>query len=343
MKDIIKGVRNWVDEGNNFAIATVVNTWRSSPRPAGSSLIISQDQEMIGSVSGGCVERSVLQKGLEVLTTGIPVLTSFGVSDEDAWEVGLSCGGQIEVFVEEFLAFSPNESDKKVWQALNESLQHKQGAVMITDLTNDGNSHFLVFPDEKLVGSLNDSIVQEGLRCYRERKSQTFEVGDKTYFAQVFPPQERMLIIGSAHITSELIALAKLYDFDTTVIDPRDTFAKKTIYQTHPDRILVKWPQEILEDLVMDEDTYAVILSHDPKIDDEALNILLKKEIPYIGVLGSRRTHEKRLSRLKERGFSEQELQRINAPVGIDIKASLPREIALSIMAEIISVKNRER
>ena len=160
------------------------------------------------------------------------------------------------------------------------------------------------------------------------------------YFLQVFPRKPRMILIGSAHITAELLILAQMHDFETIVIDPRDTFARKTKAVKTPDQLWLQWPQEVLPQLAPDSNTYAVILSHDPKIDDPALEILLRSDVPYIGALGSTKTHQKRLVRLQEKGFSTNELRRIHAPVGLDIKARLAREIALSIMAEIIAVKN---
>jgi xanthine dehydrogenase accessory factor len=149
-----------------------------------------------------------------------------------------------------------------------------------------------------------------------------------------------MILIGSAHITVEMVELAKKFGFETIVIDPRDTFAKKTSYDVAPDQLFVKWPQEVLNDLKLDYSTYAVILSHDPKIDDEALKILLKSDVRYIGALGSKRTHAKRVERLKGYGFSEEEIHTIHAPIGVPINALLPKEIALSVMAEVINTKN---
>jgi len=343
MKDILSGIRDWVNQEKTFSIATVVNTWKSAPRSVGSSLIVSKDMEMIGSVSGGCVEKSVLQKGLKLLEQGQSELAVFGVSNEEAWEVGLSCGGRIEVFIERFLSFNDNETDRRVWLDLDQSLEKNEEVVLVSDLSPDPQPHSLVFANGSVTGEIGEKLAQTALQILKSRTNQPFELEGIKYFAQVFPSRDRMLLIGSAHITSELIALAKMYDFDTIVIDPRDTFAQKTVYDSKPDKLIIKWPQEILEELKPDSNTYAIILSHDPKIDDEALNILLKKEVAYIGALGSRKTHEKRLERLRERGFDDDQLARIHAPVGLDINAVLPREIALSVMAEVIKVKNNER
>ena len=163
---------------------------------------------------------------------------------------------------------------------------------------------------------------------------------DISYFAQVFPRKSQLLIIGAAHITVDLVALGKMFGFETIVIDPRGIFTNKTQFGIPPDHIYEKYPAEVLPDYLLDPYTYAVVLSHDPKIDDNALHILLKSDVGYIGALGSKKTQAKRVARLEKAGFSAEEIGRIHAPIGVNIKAKTPKEIALSIMGEIVLAKN---
>ncbi len=339
MKDLLKKIQEWKSINKNFAIATVTKTWGSSPRPIGSLMIISEDMEMAGSVSGGCVEGAVVKSALPLLKNGEGQQLSFGVTDGEAWEVGLSCGGKIEVYVEPFLGADENE--KLIWETLEDCLENNQGCVLITRLENGKGQHALILPDGKMVGeNVNTLLGKEGLRAFQERKNQIVEVEEVKYFAQVFPRKSQMLIIGAAHITVDLVELAKMYDFQTIVIDPRGIFTNKTQFSIQPDFIFEKYPSEILYQFKLDPYTYAIVLSHDPKIDDNALEILLRSEVGYIGALGSRKTHAKRVSRLLEKGFSEEEIKKIHSPIGIGINAKTPKEIAMSIMGEVIQVKN---
>ncbi len=316
----------WQSAKKQSSIARVVRTWRSSPRPVGSALLVNEDSEMIGSVSGGCVEKAVVAKSLKVMDSRKAELAKFGVADEDAWEVGLSCGGALTVLVQPF--FSNYE-----WERIQSLQNQNLGFAVITSISEEAEN--MIIQEEELQNSHN-----EAFEFYNQRANGVIEKDGATYFVHSFPPKLTMLLIGSAHITSELIKLADDFGFDTIVVDPRDTFAKKTTYSVKPKALHVNWPQEILPDLTLDKNTFAVILSHDPKIDDEALKILINTEVSYIGALGSKKTHAKRVARLEGCGFSEEQIERIHAPIGLPINALLPKEIALSVMAEIIKVKN---
>ncbi|HAA12220.1 MAG TPA: hypothetical protein DCE41_11180, partial [Cytophagales bacterium] len=307
--------------------------------PVGSALVVNAQGDMIGSVSGGCVEKSVVNKALKVLGGEPSELVHYGVSNDDAWEVGLSCGGKVDVFIERFLG-SGSEQEQALWQQLDQDLANNRGVVLAREVGAGHRQFALAYADGSAVGELPDAIMVAALAALEARESRIMESEGGNWFLQVFPEKPQMLLIGSAHITSELIHLAKLYGFATHVIDPRDTFATKTDYPTEPDSLTVSWPQEILPNLTLNANTYAVILSHDPKIDDEALKILLRQPVAYIGALGSKKTHAKRIARLTDAGFSDDELGKIHAPIGMPINARLPQEIALSVLAEIIKVKN---
>lgn len=340
MKDLLKKIQEWTSSNKKFALATVTKTWGSSPRPVGSSMIISENMEMAGSVSGGCVEGAVIKSAIPLLEAGEGKQIAFGVTDEEAWGVGLSCGGKIQVFVEQFLAF--NENEKAVWNQLENCLENNEGCVLMTRLENGKGHHALILSDGEAIGeNVNELLQKEGLRAFQERKNQVVEIDGVAYFAQVFARQSQMIIIGAAHITVDLVQLAKLYDFETIVIDPRGIFSNKTQFTIPPDSIFEKYPSEILGDYKLDAYTYAIVLSHDPKIDDNALEILLRSDVGYIGALGSKKTQAKRVNRLLEKGFTETEIEKIHSPIGMNIRAKTPKEIALSIMGEVIQVKNK--
>lgn len=341
MLDIYPEIKNWVEKGKPFAWARVIRTWGSSPRPIGSVLAISEDMEMAGSVSGGCVEGAVLKEAMDILKTGNPQRLKFGVSDEEAWAVGLSCGGAIHVFTERFMAFDENQAEQQIWKELDQAISNNQGCILATALFGEANAHLLVYPNGNTSGEKdNPTLVEAALKAYRERKNEVVELEDGSYFLHIFPPKAQLLIVGAAHITTDLVGLGNLYDFETVVIDPRGIFANKTQFPTPPHQLLEDWPAEVLPQFNLDEYTFAVLLTHDPKIDDQALHLLLRSNVAYIGALGSRRTHEKRVRRLSDAGFTEAEIARIHGPVGVDINAKRPKEIALSIMGEIIKVQN---
>ena len=340
MKELFPTINTWVAASKPFAIATVTRTWGSSPRPVGSAMLVNKDMEMAGSVSGGCVEGAVLKAALPLIEKGTGRRLAYGVADEEAWAVGLTCGGKIQVFIERFPAFDPRPEEQAAWQQLKNCLENNRPCILLTKITDGPGAHTVVLPDGHTAGHpVNDSLKKEALRAYTERKNQL--LNDEQYFAQVLPRKSQMLIIGAAHITADLVKLARIFDFETVVIDPRGVFVKKNHFPVMPDQLLEKYPAEVLPDFSLDAYSYAVILSHDPKIDDNALHLLLRSNIAYIGALGSRRTHTKRITRLRQAGFSEKEIERIHAPVGVDINAKSPAEIALSVMAEIIKVKNQ--
>ena len=336
MKELLPQITRWTREKKPFAMARVIQTWGSSPRPIGSALIISSEMEMAGSVSGGCVEGSVLKEAKGVIANKSGKKLSYGVSDDEAWSVGLTCGGKVQVYLQSYTY--PSE----VWDTLQQLLAANKTCTLITVLLDGENKNTLITNSGEVLGAeVPGEVVTKAKEAYAKRNHEVMTVGEIQYFIQVFPRRSQLLIIGAAHITSELVQLAKLHDFETIVIDPRGAFAGNTQFSVPPDQVLEKYPSEVLGDFELDSHSYAVILSHDPKIDDNALQILLRSPVAYIGALGSRKTHEKRMERLKEAGFSNEEVKRIEAPIGMDIQAQGAKEIALSIMGSVIRVKNK--
>ncbi len=335
MTDHLETLKTWIGERRPFVVARVLQTWGSSPRPAGSLLLISDRGEMHGSVSGGCVEGAVVKEAQKIMGSGAIKVLDYGVSDEDAWTVGLSCGGKLKVLLQD---------GSGLWNLLEILLQKinsNQPCVWLTELKESGGRDLIADAGGLWPAGVKTDLHTEDL--LRGRTNEIIPGSGVEYFVHRFPKKSQLLIIGAAHIASALVKLAHEFDFETVVIDPRQTFASKTFFETAPDRVVDAYPSEVLSEFALDENTFAVVLSHDPKIDDNALEILLRSDVAYIGALGSRKTHEKRVSRLKAVGFSEAELIRIESPVGMDINAMGAKEIALSIVGSLIKTRNRSR
>ncbi len=329
MNDLLPLIKRWTEESKPFALARVLETWGSSPRPVGAAVIISEQGELAGSVSGGCVEGAVVKEAKHVIGTGGFKVLDYGVTDDEAWNVGLSCGGRIKLLLQDIT------TSNSILQQLT-----LDGSVFVTDFSG-AKLIECVLSGGRVQGDTVPELVQvKAKELLSARRSQVIEEVDKKYFIHVFPRKSQLLIIGAAHITADLVHLASSFDFETVVIDPRGAFTNKTQFITRPDRIFESYPSEVMGDFLLDQNTFAVVLSHDPKIDDNALHILLKTKVAYIGALGSRKTHERRTARLRQAGFSEEEIGRIESPVGVDIHAIGAKEIALSIMGSLIRVRN---
>jgi xanthine dehydrogenase accessory factor len=342
MRDIWQDLIEWTDAGKPFAVARVVQTWRSAPRSAGAGMLVDETMRVSGSVSGGCIEGAVIEEALEVLQSGTPRKLTYGVEDELALSVGLSCGGQVSVFVEPHWAFAEDFGTQAVWGALRQSLRDNEPAVLLTRMSGEGSRHLLVRPESSTVGDWGtaqaeaERLAQE---AYDEREPSVLELAGSEVFVQVFPRRDQLLVIGAGHITIPLVQYAATLDFETVVVDPRKVFATTERFPVAPDHLIPKWPQEALAGRSLNKDTYAILLTHDPKIDDPALHLLLKSPVRYIGALGSRRTHAKRCDRLREAGIDEASISRIKGPAGLDIGASTPAEMAISMIAEAIAAK----
>ena len=341
MLDIFKNIVDWTEQQKAFAIATVIKTWRSAPRSAGAAMIIAENMDIAGSVSGGCIEGAVIREALQVLKTKQAKRLHFGVSNEDAWSVGLSCGGKVEVYIEPSWDLLEKPTEQIIWQNLKQALENQEGCVLISYLSRSNSQHELVFPNGNVIGKETDvELLEKAKIAYLHKKSQVIEHQGEAFFFNVFPGIAQLIIIGAAHLSADLVDLAHQFNFETIVIEPRGIFADKMTFNTPPKQLYHEWPAEVLPHLKLNKDSFAVTLTHDPKIDDQALHILLRSDVAYIGALGSRRTQEKRLKRLREAGFLAEEIDRIHGPIGIAINALQPKEIALSIVAELIKVRN---
>ena len=302
----------WHEAGRGAVLATVVETWGSAPRRAGAQMAVSGDGEIAGSVSGGCVEGAVAVAAEEALRTGQGRLMEFGVSDGDAFAVGLACGGVIRVLVEPVGAVLGPE----VLAALVTARAERRAVAYVCDAQTGG-------------GALHYEGFEERFRMDRSGREEDGR------FVAIHNPPLRMIVVGAVHIAQALLPMARIAGFDPVVIDPRSAFGNAARFPG--ETILEDWPDEALEGIGIDARTALVTLTHDPKLDDPALRVGIRSEAFYIGALGSTRTHAKRVARLEEAGFSAEEIARINGPVGLDIGAANPGEIAVSVLAEVVA------
>lgn len=331
VRDPLEVALTWNQAGKRVALATVIQTWGSAPQPVGSRLAIDEAQNFEGSVSGGCVEAAVIAESEEVIESGRSRVLTYGVSDETAFNAGLACGGTIRIFLER-LEGKAKGANAGYYAEMVADRATRRPAVLITKLET-GAQRLLHAGDDPAQAGLPGI----GLAAiFAEGKSGTIEGPDGEVFLSVQNPVPQLLIIGAVHIAQHLAPLASSAGFAVSVIDPREAFASHERFPGTP--IIASWPDEALAEFTLDRRTAMVLLTHDPKIDDEALTLALDSDCFYIGALGSRRTHAKRCERLRNAGVSEQNLERIHAPVGLDIGAAGPIEIAVSIMAELIAV-----
>jgi xanthine dehydrogenase accessory factor len=307
------------------ALATVLRTWGSSPRQPGSQLAVNEEREFVGSVSGGCVEGAVIHEALEVMGSGTPRTLDFGVSDEDAWAVGLACGGKVSIYVEPV-----EEPEAEILARLSEDRSRRRSSVLVTRLGT--REHVLLHPLEETAAE--PPVLDAAREALLQDRSQVLETPDGEVFLQVYNPPLRMIVVGAVHIAQALAPMAALAGFDVTVVDPRRAFASESRFPNV--RLAHGWPDDVISTLGIDHRTAVVTLSHDPKLDDPALEAALRSSAFYVGALGSRRTHGRRVERLTGKGFGEEELGRIHAPVGLDIGAVSPAEIAVSVLAQVV-------
>jgi xanthine dehydrogenase accessory factor len=326
MRDVLPTLRGWSEDGRQFALATVVRTHGSAPREVGSVLGVREDGAVCGSVSGGCLDAAVVDACQKALASGVPARLRFARDGDELTRVHLMCGGESEVWVDPRPLRDPG-----LWYELVSLMDGDKGCVLATRI--EPFAQTLRRAGEAVCCSPLDAAVAE---AYRLRQSGLQEVAGEEWFFQVLAPRPRLVVIGAVHISRALVGFASALGFETVVIDPRTAYAQ---FDAQPDKVVHEWPQDALQSLRLDDDTYAVALTHDPKIDDAALEVLLRSGVAYVGALGSKVTQEKRKAALREKGLTEEQLARIHGPVGLDIGAENPEEIALAVIAEIVKVR----
>ncbi len=322
--DVLGAARDWLARDGQVAIATVIDTWGSAPVPVGGQMAIAADGNFQGSVSGGCIEGDVIIEGGEAIADGKPRTLTFGVADETAWRAGLPCGGQVRVLVERL--GKDNGGDELLDRAIA-ARDSRRGLVVKTRL--DDASHTLY---ERGDANLPEDIATR----FRTAKSQLIEGPDGAVFLQALVPPARIIAIGATHIAQVLAQIAALSGYEITVIDPRTAFADPARFGAADAKLIAEWPQDVLPKLGLDPYTAVLTLAHVAHIDDEALKLAVRANCLYVSALGSSRNHAKRKERLLAAGITEEEFARIKAPIGLDIGAQTPAEIAVSIMAEVI-------
>lgn len=342
MREVITDIERWRQSEEPVALATVVMTWGSAPRGVGSKMAMTASGKISGSVSGGCVEGAVYSSATEALEQEQPTLLAFGVADETAWEVGLACGGQIEVFVEPLHA--PTFDRATQWLADEES-----GAIVT--VVKGPDSHLgrklLVNADGVCEGSIDPALDEEirslTAQAIKDDRPARHVVGGPQHeldiFIDVIVPQPLLILVGGAHIAIALTTIANAVGYRTVVIDPRRAFGSAERFP-HVDRLIQAWPKEAFKQVKLTGSTAVAMLSHDPKIDDPALEAVLPGPAFYVGALGSSRTHAKRRKRLLDSGMPQQLVDSIHSPIGLDIKAETPEEIAVAVMAEIVAARH---
>lgn len=342
MRDVLPEIDRWQEEKVTVAVATVIETWGSAPRGVGAKMAMTADGRITGSVSGGCVEGAVYESGSQVLEDGRPQLLHFGVADETAWDVGLACGGTIEVFVEPL--------DPALYRFVHGLLDEDETFATATVI--DGPAHLLgsklvVQRGGRLFGQIDPAldgpvaavtrtILASGRSARRKLDLPDTDVGPFELFIEVLQSAPTLIMVGGVHIAIALTRIAKALGYQTIVVDPRRAFGSQARFP-HVDRLIQAWPEEAFASLSLTPATAVVLLTHDPKIDDPALHVVLGSPAFYVGALGSTKTHARRVKRLTKDGIPEEWIQRIHAPIGLDIGAQTPEEIAVAIMAEIVA------
>jgi len=349
VRDILDSITQWWDANETFGLATVVQTFSSAPREPGAAMAVSPAGDVVGSVSGGCVEGAVYELATEVTATGQPVLRRYGVSDNDAFAVGLTCGGIIDIFV------APASRER--FAALGEiaaAVQTGTPVAVATIIEGPGviGSRRIIWEGERSDGTLGagdrlDEAVDDdargmlaqgltGVRRYGpegERRRDELAV-----FVQSFAPAPRMLVFGAIDFAAAMAKAGKFLGYRVTVCDARPVFATASRFPD-ADEVVTDWPHRYLSRISTDERTVICVLTHDPKFDVPLLEVALRRPAAYIGAMGSRRTHEDRLARLREAGVGESEIARLRSPIGLDLGARTPEETAIAIAAELIQLR----
>ncbi|MGH3859531.1 XdhC family protein [Actinokineospora sp.] len=351
MRDVLDEVMRRYEAGEAVAVGTVVATFSSAPRSAGASMMVATDGTVTGSVSGGCVEGAVYEVGREVLETGQPVLQRYGVSDDDAFAVGLTCGGIIDIYVERIDRDSFPELP-----ALAESVHAEVPVAVATIVAHPTlvGARIVVWPDrvEGSTGSprIDDAIADDARGLLAGGRSGTLVYGTDgerrgeglSVFVNSFEPPPRMLVFGAIDFAAAMARLGTYLGYRVTVCDARPVFATTTRFPGAHE-VVVDWPHRYLAAELaagrVDSRTVVTVLTHDPKFDVPVLEVALRGKLAYVGAMGSRRTHDDRLARLREAGLTESELSALSSPIGLDLGARTPEETAVSIAAEIIALR----
>jgi xanthine dehydrogenase accessory factor len=336
MRDLLADYERLIAAGRPLGRAVVTSVWGSAPRAEGASMLATADGVMAGSVSGGCVEAAVSEEIGAALARGTPRLVTFGVSDQQAWEVGLACGGTIKVLVE-----------PSVRPELLAAARGPGGEVLATVVEGPGLGRWArVFEDGRVEtepgGEIPDAVRDAALAALRLERSATLALetpeAPSAVFLEVFPRQPRLVVFGGVHIAVALVPLARALGYRTIVADGRQAFLTRERFP-EADELILGWPEQAFERIGLDRSCYVCVLSHDPKFDEPALKAALRSPAAYIGAIGSKKTQGARREWLRSEGFTEEEIARVHGPIGLDLGGRQPAETALAILAQMTAVR----
>jgi len=343
MIDLLGTIEEWAAAGERMAVATVIRVEGSAPRPVGARMIVSSGGRMAGSVSGGCVETTVHEEMMDLLGGGPARTLHFGITEEMIWDVGLACGGSIDVFIQEL--------DAAFAGALGEWVARGKPVALVSFVEGEAAGGMALVtaggtvlgPDAGHAAGLAARPARQvagQMLAARAERGKVHELAPgQIAFIEPFLPPPALVIVGGVHIAIPLSRFGKELGFRVVVVDPRAAFANEERFP-QADRVVVAWPDEALAGMEVGDTTYIVLLSHDPKIDEPTLAAALRTEAAYIGAIGSRQTHADRYERMARWGVSAEQLDRVYSPVGLDLGGATPEETALSIIAEVVAVKN---
>jgi xanthine dehydrogenase accessory factor len=337
MRDLLPEIDAWLAGGEEIAIATVIRVSGSAPRPVGAAMIVSATGRMAGSVSGGCVETAVYEELRDVLAGGPPRVLHFGITEDMIWDVGLACGGIIDVFAQRL--------DPGLVAALKGCLEARIPAVLAAAIAGDAlGDTALVAPEGVLFGRSGTALAAAAgeLLAARTEVGIVRPVPGGEAFLEPFLPPPVLLILGGVHAAIPLTGFARELGFYVIVADPRAKFANSERFPD-ADEVRVEWPDETFARLAVNDNTYVVLLTHDPKIDQPALAAALQTPARYVGAIGSRKTHAERFERMARWGITREQMQRVFSPIGLDLGGRSPAETALSIISQIVADKNGRR
>lgn len=351
MKELLETFDAWRASGADAGRAVVVRTFGSAPRPEGAVLLLATDGRIAGSVSGGCVEGAAAEEIERARASGRARVIRYGISDEQAWDVGLACGGTIDVLVQ------PTVPDPVVAAAHGALGDHGRGSAVVTRLPLDAppgafgphepgegeppEQPFIVGDDGSLDRSLGDAtldgaLVAAALEGLLRGTSRTVELGGRSYFVEAFPVRPRLVMVGAVEVARALVGFARGLGYETIVIDGRPAFATAERFP-EVDRLLLGWPDEVADEIGLGPNDAVAVLSHDVKFDEPAIIEALRRGCRYVGAVGSRKTQADRRARLREAGVSDAELARLRGPIGLDLGGRAPAETALAILAEVLA------
>ena len=354
MRELLETLETWrADPGSRPAIgrAVVVRTFGSAPRPEGAVLLYSDDGRIAGSVSGGCVEGAAAEEIDRARSTGRERVIRYGISDEQAWDVGLACGGTIDVLVQP-------QVPAPVIDAARASLgAGGRGAAVVTPLPLDSppadfgahepgdgaapEPELIVHEDGRLAGTIgrremDAALVEGALEAIRRGTSRTLEIGERSYFVEAFPVRPRLVVVGAVEVARSLVRLAAELGYETVVVDGRASFATRERFPD-VDQLVVGWPDEIAGEIGLGQNDAVAVLTHDVKFDEPAIVESLRRHCRYVGAVGSRKTQADRRARLRDAGVTDDELADLRGPIGLDLGGRNPAETALAILAEIVA------